>query len=97
MDPPLVVEWCELRDPTSGKIYYHNKNTGKSVWNKPIGFDEAVAIAAKEAESRETFWIEVQDSKGRSYYYELLSRETRWDRPPNFESTSPEPTSVGNI
>jgi hypothetical protein len=85
LEPPQVVEWSEMRDPESQKIYYHNKITGKSVWTKPAGFDEAVAIAAKEEATRGTFWIEVQDSKGRSYYYDLLTRETRWDRPANFE------------
>lgn len=84
-EPPRVVEWLEMRDPVSQKIYYHNKVTGKSVWNKPDGFDEAIELSTQIAEPEESFWIEVQDSKGRTYYYDLLTRETRWDRPLDYE------------
>ena len=88
MAPPKIVEWLEMRDPESGKVYYHNKVTGKSVWSKPEGFDEAIELSTKADETRTTFWIEVQDSKGRTYYYDLLTRETRWDRPANYDDTS---------
>ena len=27
------------RDPSTGKSYYHNRNTGDTVWHKPDGFD----------------------------------------------------------
>jgi len=89
-EPPKVVEWLEMLDPETKKVYYHNKVTGKSVWKKPEGFDEAIALATKRDEERGSFWIEVQDSRGRTYYYDLLNRETRWDRPANFEPVSAE-------
>jgi len=84
--PPKVIEWLEMRDPESLKVYYHNKVTGKSVWSKPEGFDDAVELPTDEEDDmRNSFWIEVQDSKGRTYYYDLLTRETRWDRPNNYD------------
>jgi len=82
--PPRVVEWLELKDTASNRIFYHNKMTGKSLWDKPAGFDEAVSIAAREEAKRGTFWIQVEDSKGRKYYYDLLTKEARWDRPSSF-------------
>jgi len=82
--PPRVVEWLELKDTDTNRIFYHNKMTGKSVWEKPEGFDEAVSIAAKEEEKRGSFFIQVEDSKGRTYYYDLITKETRWDRPASF-------------
>jgi len=90
--PPKVTEWLEMRDSESKKVYYHNKVTGKSVWNKPEGFDEATALDTKNEGGKGTFWIEVQDSKGRTYYYDLLSKETRWDRPKDFEADHDEET-----
>ena len=82
--PPSVTEWLELRDPASDRIYYHNRVTGKSQWDKPAGFDVAVEVAAEEERSRGTFWIEVNDTRGRTYYYDLFTRTTRWDKPPTF-------------
>jgi hypothetical protein len=85
VQPPKVIEWLEMRDPETHKVYYHNKVTGKSVWSKPEGFDEAIELCTQADDTRTTFWIEVQDSKGRVYYYDLLTRETRWDRPANYD------------
>jgi hypothetical protein len=85
---PRVVEWLEMQDPDTGRLYYHNKFTGKSSWDKPEGFDEAFEIeAAMNEERREeqtSYWIEVQDSKGRVYYYDLIMKETSWVCPPGF-------------
>ena len=77
--PPKLVEWLELKDKETKAIYYHNKHTGVSVWKKPQGFDEAITV--KETNS---YWIAVHDSKGRKYYYDLLSKETRWDKPATY-------------
>jgi hypothetical protein len=94
MQPPTVIEWLEMRDPETGKVYYHNKVTGKSVWSKPEGFDEAMELSNMSDETRTTFWIEVQDSKGRVYYYDLLTRETRWDRPANYDDAYVEENQI---
>jgi hypothetical protein len=77
--PPRVVEWLQMKDPESEKIYYHNKMTGVSVWEKPKGFDDAIALA--NLHQPNTYWIEIEDSKGRKYYYDLLSKETSWEKP----------------
>ena len=31
----LSSQWTEMKDPKSGKVFYYNKTTGVSAWNKP--------------------------------------------------------------
>ena len=31
------LEWAEVKDPASGKVYFYNAATGESTWTDPRG------------------------------------------------------------
>ena len=39
---PRVSEWVPTVDPTSNCIYYWNKRTGETSWEKPPGFGRGI-------------------------------------------------------
>jgi hypothetical protein len=88
---PKVWEWLELQDPETGKTYYHNKITMKSSWTPPEGFEDAFEItnlAGELALDGGVYWIELTDSKGRVFYYDLINRESTWLKPLFFDHTA---------
>ena len=28
-----------------------------------------------------SYWVEMKDGKGRTYYYDVVTKKTRWDKP----------------
>jgi hypothetical protein len=85
---PKVWEWLELQDPETGKTYYHNKLTMKSSWTPPEGFEDAFEItnlAGELALDGGVYWIELTDSRGRIFYYDLINRESTWLKPLFFD------------
>jgi hypothetical protein len=72
-------KWTEVRDPSTGKTYFHNSVTGVSSWTDPR------AIAPKPAVSNSSLvspWTAKQDpASGKTYYYNSATNETSWARP----------------
>jgi hypothetical protein len=45
--------WTAVKDPTSGKTYYHNTGTGATSWEKPAGFVDPADVSPPPKEQRE--------------------------------------------
>ncbi|TYZ57122.1 hypothetical protein PybrP1_009528 [[Pythium] brassicae (nom. inval.)] len=71
-----------------GRVYYYNRSTKQSSWEKPADFDgEAAATGGGADEKRASAktaveWEELWDPKNeRAYYYNRATRKTQWLRP----------------
>lgn len=61
----------EVRDPTSGALYYYNGSSGKSQWERPI---EAPAQVSGVCSGLPEYWQEVLDeTTGMLYIIALLA------------------------
>uniref|UniRef100_A0A0K0DAW8 WW domain-containing protein n=1 Tax=Angiostrongylus cantonensis TaxID=6313 RepID=A0A0K0DAW8_ANGCA len=71
-------------ETAEGRVYYYNKITKESSWNKP---DELKA--PQERQERPTpatstanvIWKEYKTPEGRAYYYNSVTKETTWTKP----------------
>lgn len=80
-----------------GRVYYYNKSSKQSSWDKPADFDSsessvAVAAAASSVSGKTSEaaaaveWEELWDPKNeRAYYYNRTLRKTQWARPEGVE------------
>ena len=77
-------EWDEKLDPGSGKMYYFNKTTQETTWNKPVGYK---GNTKDDSENNPANWTEVDDpSTGNKYYHNSVTNETSWTKPACLES-----------
>eukprot|EP01129_Flabellula_baltica_P000589 TRINITY_DN10571_c0_g1_i1.p1 TRINITY_DN10571_c0_g1~~TRINITY_DN10571_c0_g1_i1.p1 ORF type:complete len:657 (-),score=198.79 TRINITY_DN10571_c0_g1_i1:2-1972(-) len=74
--------WSE-HDAGNGRFYYFNKETQQSSWIKPVGFisekDKLIPVSKKQALG--TPWEVVYTLGGYSYYYNVITKETTWEKP----------------
>ncbi|GBG32887.1 Pre-mRNA-processing protein 40A [Hondaea fermentalgiana] len=76
------TRWLEIKDSKTGRMYYYNESTKKSVWKKPADFDrQSVLLAMEERRKGEVDWVEAVDEFGRVYYFDQNTMAARWDRP----------------
>jgi hypothetical protein len=75
----LPEDWREVKDPTSGKTYFHHRKTNSTQWHRPSAESPAPAAAASELPDG---WVAVQDpSSGRTYYANKTTNQTSWTLP----------------
>jgi pre-mRNA-processing factor 40 len=69
-------DWTEYKTP-EGKVYYCNKLTRQTQWDKPE------ALLQKEAGGAvaKTPWKEYTTAEGRKYYHNPITKQTVWDKP----------------
>lgn len=60
-----------MRDASSGEVYWWNKVLKEASWVEPRG--ARVAFGSKDP-----VWIPQTDDKGRTYFYNYRSGESRW-------------------
>eukprot|EP01004_Peranema_trichophorum_P002123 NODE_1294_length_2025_cov_84.735542_g1095_i0.p1 GENE.NODE_1294_length_2025_cov_84.735542_g1095_i0~~NODE_1294_length_2025_cov_84.735542_g1095_i0.p1 ORF type:complete len:641 (-),score=177.97 NODE_1294_length_2025_cov_84.735542_g1095_i0:39-1961(-) len=69
-------EWVEYKTP-EGKVYYYNKSTKKTQWDKPRELLEKELGGA----FGKTPWKEYTNADGRKYYHNSITKQTTWERP----------------
>ncbi|VDM62408.1 unnamed protein product [Angiostrongylus costaricensis] len=71
-------------ETAEGRVYYYNKITKESSWNKP---DELKAPQERQERSTaatstaNVIWKEYKTPEGRAYYYNSVTKETTWTKP----------------
>lgn len=72
------TDWTEHKD-ASGQIFYHNRITNESSWEKP---NELKSEFEKE---ERTPWKEYLDDQSRKYYVNSITNETTWNMPEEYQ------------
>ncbi|KAJ1373932.1 hypothetical protein KIN20_036494 [Parelaphostrongylus tenuis] len=82
---PAATDCPWTRHETAeGRVYYYNKITKESSWNKP---DELKAPQERQERSTpatsnaNVIWKEYKTPEGRAYYYNSVTKETTWTKP----------------
>ncbi|CAO2202364.1 unnamed protein product [Urochloa humidicola] len=80
--PPTVIQvepsssdWKEYR-AIDGSMYYLNKKTGQSVWEKPVELMDPLERADSLTE-----WEEFCTPLGHRYYYNKVPKQSEWCLP----------------
>ncbi|VDK67227.1 unnamed protein product [Onchocerca ochengi] len=72
--------WSE-HTASDGRVYYYNKVTKQSSWQKP---DELKTPEEKKLAAAK-LWREYKTPEGRPYYYNIETKETTWVCPKDFD------------
>ncbi|KAI9297392.1 hypothetical protein K502DRAFT_363306 [Neoconidiobolus thromboides FSU 785] len=82
------TSWTEHKT-SDGRVFFYNKETKKSSWEKP---DEL-----KAPEEKATPWKEYTAEGGKKYYYNSVTRVTTWEMPSELRAITDKskPTSNG--
>uniref|UniRef100_A0A0R3RQI5 WW domain-containing protein n=1 Tax=Elaeophora elaphi TaxID=1147741 RepID=A0A0R3RQI5_9BILA len=72
--------WSE-HTASDGRVYYYNKVTKQSSWQKP---DELKTPEEKKLAAAK-LWREYKTPEGRPYYYNIETKETTWICPKDFD------------
>ncbi|KAL4002890.1 WW domain family protein [Acanthocheilonema viteae] len=72
--------WSE-HTASDGRVYYYNKVTKQSSWQKP---DELKSPEEKKLAAAK-LWREYKTPEGRPYYYNIETKETTWICPKDFD------------
>jgi hypothetical protein len=82
-----------MEDTESGTVYYTNKHTGESQWEKPAGFDgqwlfeedTSGLVARGKVRKNAGMWQEYWDEEAKcAYYYNTDTAAAQYDAPPDF-------------
>ena len=75
-------QWSEHLDSSSGKKYYYNETTRRSVWEEeyadglPVGVAPGLSVEMEEGTCEE----HVDSKTGRTYFVDPNTGETRWSQ-----------------
>ncbi|KHJ84463.1 FF domain protein, partial [Oesophagostomum dentatum] len=74
-------------ETAEGRVYYYNKITKESSWNKPDELktpqerQERSTPTTSSSSSSNVIWREYKTPEGRPYYYNTVTKETTWTKP----------------
>ncbi len=76
----LILSLIEKRvDPASNAVYYYNKKTGNSTWEKPK------LLKNSDVEDPPIWsWQQVK-GRNRGYYQNRITGDQRWERPLDYD------------
>ncbi|RIA92760.1 ras guanine nucleotide exchange factor domain-containing protein [Glomus cerebriforme] len=88
-----------------GDVFYYNVKTGESSWEVPMDDNESSATARDTISGISSFsnqlpenWIQKRTEDGNTYYYyNVITKETRWTRPGGSISTNISDTDDGEL
>lgn len=79
-------DWVSVHDPTSGRVYYSNTKTNETRWTLPSSVmyvklnDIVVSLCLWRVSREQGPWKKYNDPRtGRDYYYNINTKETRWE------------------
>lgn len=80
--------WMEAKT-VEGRSYYYNVNTRDTSWDRPTEVPGQVVVKDMAnplppmgfGQRAMQMWMEAKTEDGRSYYYNVDTRDTSWDRP----------------
>ncbi|KAI5369924.1 Putative WW domain, FF domain, WW domain superfamily, FF domain superfamily protein [Septoria linicola] len=78
-----MSEWAAAQT-AEGRVYYYNKTTKLTTWEKPADVDiapPAAPAAPKGPAGSAADWAEAKTPEGRLYYYNKATKETSWTLP----------------
>ena len=95
-----LSNWKEMTDKNTGKKFYYNTVTRKTQWTLPKATAVAEQVNVESdrqtndhtsstatAESRSD-WKEMTDkNSGKTFYYNVKTRKTQWEKPAEFETS----------
>ena len=101
-----VSDWAELRDSTTGEIFYHCGRTEVSQWEVPDAFRHEIATqneggkavhfsaAETHTSSNDHPWEAVKTPKGRNiYFWNRNTGESQWEHPDPSKQIVPVPSN----
>ena len=53
---------------------------------KKIAPSAPIVVDENDSSEDGAYWIRIEDNKNRAYFYDLVSKETRWERPKGYSS-----------
>ena len=65
-----------LKKAPNGRIYYFNKHTQKSVWEKPESL-----MTAGEKHLANCPWKSHKNTDGKTYFYNAVTKASSWQEP----------------
>ncbi|KIH63827.1 FF domain protein [Ancylostoma duodenale] len=81
-------------ETAEGRVYYYNKITKESSWNKPDELktpqerQERSTPTTSSSSSSNVIWKEYKTPEGRAYYYNTVTKETTWTKPESMTATA---------
>jgi pre-mRNA-processing factor 40 len=75
--------WKEYKD-TQGRVYYHNRLTKVSQWDKPEDFGKPVSFVPSD--ELQCDWKEYKTEEGRLYYHNAKLNVTQWICPDEYKA-----------
>ncbi|XP_017337956.1 WW domain-binding protein 4 [Ictalurus punctatus] len=78
----------------NGQIYYYNKTTGESQWEKPEGIQGQSESSATEKTETGSVWMEATSPEGYMYYYNTETGESTWEKPSAFSPKEGNPSGA---
>ncbi|OMH84927.1 Pre-mRNA-processing protein prp40 [Zancudomyces culisetae] len=82
------IEW-ETHKAADGRIYYFNKLTNKSTWEKPEELKSGTEVCTNIYPFfalKATRWKEYVAPGGKAYWYNSATKETTWNKPAELEN-----------
>ena len=80
-DGKVDDDWVQHTDPASGKMYFHNVNTGETVWEIPKADLMAKLDLDGDGKVDDEWEAHTDPASGKRYYHNAQTGATVWEKP----------------
>ena len=97
--PPLPDGWVEETDPSSGRAYYYNQESGKTCWQRPAPPPSNPVVAEKDAVAPPlpNAWIEATYPTSKETYYYNRDTGAICSQRPSTPHSAPAVAAAGSV